>query len=300
MSHYAGAISTFDLTKHIFTDKLFSSKTKVRLFMNFIRSLERKFGRFAIRNLMLYLTVIYGVGFILSVVSPLLYYTYLNLDVGLILKGQIWRLVTWIVYPPSTSLYFGLLMLYVYYSFGTSLERVWGAFRFNLFIFMGMIFHILAAFICYFAFGLSGYDWIITPENLNMSIFLAFAFTFPDVQFLAMFIIPIRAKAMAYIYIIVMAVQFYIGSNVSRLTIGLSILNFIVFYLATRNWNRAFDVKRKQDFRVKIKPAGHVHRCCVCNRTEKDNPDLEFRYCSKCNGSFEYCSEHLYTHKHVE
>lgn len=270
--------------------------------MDFIRWLERKIGRFAIRNLMLYLTVIYGLGFVLSIVQPAFYYMYLALDVELILKGEIWRVLTWIVYPPSHSLYFGLLVLYINFSLGTTLERTWGAFRFNLFIFMGIFFHILAAFIIYFVFQITGMDFLITPENLNMSIFLAFAFTFPNVQFLVLYFFPIRAKVLAYIYIIVMAVSFYLGSGAERLTIALSILNFIVFYLATRNWNRInpVEMKRKHSFHVKMKPSTHVHQCAVCKRTEKDNPNLEFRYCSKCKGDFEYCSDHLYTHQHVE
>lgn len=270
--------------------------------MNFINTLERKIGRFAISNLMLYMTILYGIGFLVGVLQPMIYFAYLSLDVGLILRGQVWRLVTWVLYPPNSSPYFGLLVLYIYYSLGTSLERAWGKFRFNLFIFMGLFFHIVAAFVLYFAFRLGGYAFVITPENLNMSIFLAFAFTFPDVQFLALFFFPIRAKVMAYIYLILMALSMVNGSNANRLTIVLSILNFLVFFFATRNWNRInpVEIKRKQEFKSKIKPASHVHRCVVCNRTEKDSPDLEFRFCSKCNGSFEYCSDHLYTHQHVE
>lgn len=62
------------------------------------------------------------------------------------------------------------------------------------------------------------------------------------------------------------------------------------------------EIKRKRDFQrqSKIMPQGSTHhKCAVCGRTEKDDPNLEFRYCSKCEGSYEYCSEHLYTHKHV-
>ena len=40
------------------------------------------------------------------------------------------------------------------------------------------------------------------------------------------------------------------------------------------------------------------HKCAVCGRTEKDDPNLEFRFCSKCNGNYEYCQDHLYTHIH--
>ena len=42
------------------------------------------------------------------------------------------------------------------------------------------------------------------------------------------------------------------------------------------------------------------HRCCECKKTEKDDENLEFRYCSKCNGSYEYCSEHIFNHEHRE
>lgn len=27
--------------------------------------------------------------------------------------------------------------------------------------------------------------------------------------------------------------------------------------------------------------------------------NLDFRFCSKCDGNYEYCSDHLFTHQHV-
>ena len=85
------------------------------------------------------------------------------------------------------------------------------------------------------------------------------------------------------------------------------LLNFVVFFLMTRNYRKISpsEIRRKQKFKSNVKAAnaqkikiGH-HRCAVCGRTEKDDPNLEFRYCSKCEGGLEYCMDHLYTHKHV-
>ena len=68
---------------------------------------------------------------------------------------------------------------------------------------------------------------------------------------------------------------------------------------------RKREIKRKQKFKSDMKTAQAEkirlthHKCAVCGRTEKDDPNLEFRYCSKCEGNLEYCMDHLYTHKHV-
>ena len=100
--------------------------------MGFFEKLERKFGRYAIRNLMMYLTVLYSIGFAISLVNIEIYYNYMSLDIPKILSGQVWRLVTWIMYAPSQSIFFSAIMLVLYYSLGSNLERVWGSFRFNI------------------------------------------------------------------------------------------------------------------------------------------------------------------------
>ena len=71
--------------------------------MNWIQKLERKFGRYAINNLMLYITIFYIVGYALNMLSPGFYSTYLSLDVSAILRGQVWRLVTFIIEPDRKS-----------------------------------------------------------------------------------------------------------------------------------------------------------------------------------------------------
>ena len=240
--------------------------------MSWLDKLERRFGRFAIHNLMYYIIILYVVGLVIQLFAPSFYYQYLSLDVGAILHGQIWRVVTFIIQPPQSSYIFMVFALYLYYMLGRELERTWGAFRFNLYFFAGMLFHVIAAFAAYFITGVS---FPLGTWYLNMSLFLAFAAIYPDMQFYLFFM--------------------------------MSILNFVIFFLGSRNMQR-FSPKqqrRKRQFQQKIRPENHYaggarHRCAVCGRTELDDPTLEFRYCSKCNGNYEYCQDHLFTHIHVQ
>ena len=118
--------------------------------------MERRFGKYAIKNLMLYIIALYVLGIIINIWTPLVYDTYLALDAQKILQGQVWRIVTFIIQPPSnTNIIFLIFVLYFYYMIGTVLENIWGAFRFNLYFFTGIIFHVIAAFIIYFAFGIN-------------------------------------------------------------------------------------------------------------------------------------------------
>lgn len=286
--------------------------------MNWLTKLERKFGRYAIPNLMYYIIILYGLGFILELVNPYFYYQYLSLDAAAILSGQVWRIITFIIQPPSSSAIFMIFALYLYYMIGKELERAWGAFRFNLYFFAGVLFHVIAAFIVYFVTGLS---LPLDTWYLNLSLFFAFAALYPNVQFLLFFIIPVKVKWLAwldglyFIYTIIQAFLPAYGGSVygfiyhaNAIAAAVSLLNFIIFFLGSRNMNQYSpkQVKRKKEFQKKMRPTNNVyaggarHRCAVCGRTELDNPDLEFRYCSKCNGNYEYCQDHLFTHIHVE
>lgn len=123
--------------------------------MNWIDKLERKFGRHGgITNLTVYIIICYVIGYLLTYMNPSLL-SMMSLDVSKILQGQIWRLVTWVIYPPSTGnfLLFAISILFFYYPIGTSLERTWGSFRYTLYIFSGLLFVLIAAFITYFVTG---------------------------------------------------------------------------------------------------------------------------------------------------
>ena len=125
-------------------------------FMNLMNRLERRFGRFAIPNLMYYVAMMYLLGVILSFINPYLYYNWLSLDAGAILSGQVWRLVTFLICPPSSGIFFNLIAMFLYYSLGTTLERTWGTFRFNMYFFMGVIGLIAAVFLIYSIIHVSG------------------------------------------------------------------------------------------------------------------------------------------------
>lgn len=285
--------------------------------MNWLNKLERKFGRYAIPNLMFYIIVLYGTGFVLTLINPMFYYQYLSLNAEAILHGQIWRIITFIIQPPSNSLIFVALVLYCYYWIGRQLEATWGAFRFNLYFFAGVLFHVIAAIIVYLITGMS---MPLGTSYLNLSLFFAFAAMFPDMQFLFMYIIPVKAKWLAllngafFAYTILQAFLPSYGGGpdgivykANAIAAVVSIMNFLIFFLSSRNMKpySPKQIKRKREFQKNIRPEttyanGAKHKCAVCGRTELDDPNLEFRYCSKCNGNYEYCQEHLFTHTHVK
>lgn len=296
--------------------------------MNFLYKLERKFGKYAISNLSLYLILCYGCGYLMRLINPA-FLNYLTLDAYRILHGQIWRIVTWILVPPDSLDFFTLIMLYFYYSIGTSLERTWGTFLYNVYMFLGMLFTVLGSFVAMgisycFAGDLMSYGGIpvvicsqdyfslvsmhFSTYYINMSIFLAFAATFPNVQVLLMFIIPIKVKWLGIVYAVFLLYEFINTWMIGKVAILASLLNFVVFFLLTRSGLgmriSPRQVKRRHDFQKEVKKAKPMsvarHKCAICGRTSDEFPELEFRFCSKCNGNYEYCQEHLFTHTHVK
>ena len=282
---------------------------------SFLNKLEKKLGRYAIRNLSLYLIVCYGFGYLISFVNNS-FFQFLTLEPALILRGQIWRLLTWIVVPPSGSnILFIAIMLYFYYSLGNNMERVWGTFRFNVYIFSGMLFTIAGAFlsyfIYYFGYGIDalGIGGVVSTYYINMSILLAYAATFPNMQIvmlLFIFPVPMKVKWLGILYAFMIVMEALQTGLVGKIVILASLLNFIMFFLTSRN--KMYARPKQQNFKQKeatvqqhkkMQPITR-HKCAICGRTEQSNPGLEFRFCSKCNGNYEYCQEHLFTHQHVE
>ena len=288
--------------------------------MKFIDKLERKFHGRGIENLTIYIIVSYVLGYALMILNPSVL-GMLTLNVSKILQGQIWRLVTWVIYPPSTSstLWFVIAILFFYYPISASLERTWGSFRFTVYIISGMIFTVISAFIFYFITKgvfdpfLNGAQF--STYYISLSIFLAYALTYPDMRVMLYFVIPIKMKWMAIVYALIVTydiVRYVMGGAwFMALPIIASLLNFIIFFLSTRNLSRynPKEVHQRNQFKRAMGESKTVpfpgssqgvtkHKCAVCGRTEKDDPNLEFRFCSKCNGNYEYCQDHLYTHIH--
>lgn len=293
--------------------------------MNQHNGLRRKLEKYAIPNLTLYLIICYGIGYLMQYLVPA-GYQYLMLDPFLVLKGQVWRLVTWILIPPdSSNIFFVLITLYLYYSLGGLLERIWGTYKYNVYLFSGLLFTILGAFVlCGYSVlmgaqptmytglyllnnGSAVYFGQFSTYYINMSIFLACAASIPDVQVLLMFIFPIKVKWLGIVYGIILLVNCIQGGIATWIVVIFSLLNFLVFFLRSKGKMHLSvgQIRRQQEFHQKMRSAGQTkgitrHKCAVCGRTELDGDDLEFRFCSKCNGNYEYCQYHLFTHEHVK
>ena len=275
---------------------------------NWLDKMERRFGRYAIRNLTMYLLAGYAIGYLLSFTMPQLL-TYFTLEPALILKGQVWRLLSWVIIPPNDNIIFVIFMMLLYYSLGNTLESHWGAFHYNVYIFSGILFTIIGAFIVNGLIGgITGFGSLYSTYYINMSIFLTCASIMPDYQLLLYGIIPIKMKWLAILDVVLLAVDAVQGGLIIRIVIIASLLNFIIFFFCNRNLrgHSPKQAARRKKFQKQISrpqnqyAGGAKHRCAVCGRTELDDPTLEFRYCSKCNGNYEYCQDHLFTHEHVK
>jgi len=283
---------------------------------------ERKFGKYAIPNLTTILVICSVIGYVMRIALPNLF-SYMTLDAYAVLHGQIWRLVTWVLVPPNWgNTLLMILGLFFYWSIGTTMERIWGTYRYNVYIFQGLLFTILGSFvtvlISYMQYGNSLAFQLLTQTGaiffgtgyIMMSIFLAFAATFPEHQVLLMYVIPIKVKWLGIADALILIWNFIVVSGPFslhiRTVILCSMLNFIIFIVVNR---RKFvrspkQIKRQHEFKREVnrgtKAGVRSHKCAICGRTDESNPELEFRFCSKCNGNYEYCQDHLFSHKHVE
>ena len=327
--------------------------------MNFVRKLEKKFGRFSIPKLYFYIIMIIVAGYIFCYMFPSIYYYLPFSPYEVVIKHQYWRLVTWLFTIPyglenTLNMIFLPINLYFYYFVGRNLEAIFGKFAFNFYVFMGWLFSTIGMLLISVAMlywsaasdvirdsmkavyeysRVGGVIYTSLPATYYMltSIFFAFALIFGETKIMLWFVIPFKVKWSAWITGIFMAYSFLRGDAYSRTLIIACILNFLIFYFMFRYARgRSLKMMRRQmqykkglreGERARSSGANQgasrssgssrgnvakfptsdrvIHRCCICGRTEKDDPDLEFRYCSKCDGEREYCSDHLYTHKHV-
>jgi len=244
-----------------------------------------------------------------------------------ILRGQVWRLVTFVFVPLDSNPLFLMISLYFYYFIGSALEREWGSTKFTVFYGVGVLLNILSGFAVYFpiASALPGvYAAAIATANMhyvNLSLFFAFATLYPNLQVLLFFIIPIKVKWLAWLDAALFAFGI-VSSLVEVFTRGLfaltgvviplvAIANYFLFFWSdlARTVSGAARQARRQtshrtvDFQQAARKAhqkGYIHKCAVCGKTDADDPNMEFRYCSKCNGYYCYCMEHINNHVHIQ
>jgi membrane associated rhomboid family serine protease len=254
------------------------------LAMSFLDSLERRLGRFAIPGLIRIVAGFNLLVFILAWLNPD-FVQLLDLNPGAVMRGEVWRLVTYIFIPTTNSaIWIVFILLFLWYV-GEGLERAWGAFRVNLFYFVGMIATTIAAFF----FGSN-----FSNTMLNASLFFAFANFYPDEVIYIFFILPAKVKWIAWVSAALLIFGFATSPNSYRMALVAAFANYFIFFgpehfRAARNRHEV--VGRRRRFEKKAQPEDEsLHHCATCGATEQSNPNLEFRV---ARDGEEYCLPHL-------
>ena len=238
--------------------------------------------------------------------------SFLTFNLNVLLHGEVWRLVTFVFVPAYSSPFALLISLYFYYWIGSTLERQWGTAKFNLYYISGALLTILGVVLASLITG-NPYLTAAGTGYVNLSMFFAFAFLFPDTTVLLFFILPVKMKWLAYLdgalfaFDIIKAIGAHNWAGVVLPIVAL--LNFAVFiwpevhYLKERakyqNSRKTVQFRQAQQQQAKqAQQQGYRHKCAVCGRTDTDYPDLQFRYCSKCVGYHCFCQDHIFNHVH--
>ena len=284
-----------------------------------MKNLRRQFELFCyknrnkgIPNLMLYIVLGTAVVYIVSTFAGNNYLYYLLcFNRTAILQGQIWRLITYPLTYSAGNLLLTAVVLFCYYSLGRAMENIWGTLRFNLYYLSGVV---MMDIYCMIFGGAADVSY------LNMSLFLAYATLFPDATFLLFFIIPVKGWIFALIDLVLVLVGLITYPFPYNLFSVISLANYFLFFgkdvlnLIPMSWR--IKLKRKTSHgsrpsasaQPKVIPfrqeaaqkPNYLHRCTICGRTDVTNPELEFRYCSRCNGYYCYCQDHINNHTHIQ
>ena len=270
--------------------------------MTYVERFCYRHPRFGIPNLMRYIAIGNVVFWLIGLINPTLS-AYIAFSAYKVLHGEIWRLLTFFFIPPSSGV-LGLIGVYFYYWIGSTLEQHWGTGQFTIYFFSGAILTILYGILMYLIFGLDAY---LTPTYVYLAMFFAFAVFFPDLQVLLFFIIPIKIKYLAYVDAAFFVLGVVTGSFPGNLLPVVATLNFLIFCGGellgrVRGGRPAKNTVnfRRESRRIRQEQAQKLynHKCAVCGRTDTDYPDLEFRYCSRCQGYHCFCQDHINNHIH--
>lgn len=199
-----------------------------------LNTLERHLYKYNIPPIMKYLVFAMGGVFVLDLfmVMTTAYTTHINLisymtlDITMVLQGQVWRLLTWLIVPNQDNMLWMALSLYFYYFIGTALESRWGARRFLIFFVIGAIANIAAAFLSH---AITGYGYGVNTY-LYFSLFLAFAALYPDMQFMLFFVLPIKAKWLAAVDLVYFLMAIVMGGVSLRMAAIASLVNILLFF----------------------------------------------------------------------
>jgi len=294
----------------------FCIKLKGKLFLKAISNAIDRFCQkhrgFGIPRLMLYIVVISAGVLVALMASGGGFFTLMAFDPYLILRGQVWRLVTWIFSPVNTNIIWAAIALYFYYFVGSTLEREWGAGKFTIFYVSGILLNAIYGFVMWFVFRM---PVGLSPTFLNFSMLFAFATLFPDFTIRLFLIIPIKVKWLALFNAVFFIVSIIQGISTGSLFFALlpvvAVLNYLLMCghelmsyfrpLKMRSSPQVINYKKAaKQVKRDLADKPYRHKCAVCGRTDTEYPDLEFRYCSRCNGYHCFCIDHINNHIHFE
>lgn len=273
-----------------------------------------KHPQFGIPNLMLYIAIGNVAIYLIDLFSMggVSLASMLSFNRAAIFHGQIWRLISFVFISMSgdllmrgTGIFFVAISAYFYWWIGSLLEREWGTTKFTVFYLGGVLLNII--------FGLvAGYA---NMYYVNLSMFFAFATLYGDMQVLLFFLIPIKVKWLAWIdgalFGWAVLTNLLTGNWIDALLPVVAILNYFIFfwqdfrYLFARAKRRSsptvinFKKAQRQAQKKARETGGYTHKCAVCGITDADDPNMEFRYCSKCDGYYCYCRDHINNHVHI-
>jgi hypothetical protein len=255
--------------------------------------LERRFGRHAPEGMILWIVGISGALHLLvfarADAAPLLW-----LDPDAVLRGEVWRVVTFLFAPTGpvtgTGLLWTALGLWFLHTIGTALEAQWGSFRFDVFFLLGALATLAVGFIV----------GPVSGRYVAEALLLAFAVEFPDYEVLLL-ILPVKVKYLGFLSGGLMVYALVTGDLATRAAVGVALANFLLFCGPTlRSRLRGAGVVRRNAAPAFAPPVRKMRVCAKCGRSEADDPKLEFRVCDcqeKCRGKLtEYCLDHARAH----
>jgi hypothetical protein len=258
--------------------------------MSFLEKLQRRFGRYAVPHVTEGLIACQAIAFFFYQGNPA-FLERIALVPRFVLHGEVWRLITFVCNIPSDNLLFAFFFWYFFYLMGTVLENTWGAFRYNIFLLVGWLATVAVSFL--------QPDAPASIAFLQGSVFLAFAYLYPNFQILLFFILPVKVKWLALLQWILYLYTLAVGDWMMRLLVSASLFNFALFfwhdiYLRMKSGQRRM---ARQSEQISKANAPH-HTCIVCGKNNLSDPKMSFRYCSKCAGAPCYCAEHIHAHQH--
>ncbi len=210
---------------------------------------------------------------------------------------ELWRLITFPLTPPGAHPIFLFFAWYLFYIMASALESQWGVARFNLFLGVGYLATLGATFLTAFVAP-------YTPASVGFlagSVFLAFAYLFPNFTIYLFFILPVKVKWLALFTWLSYAFTFLVGGWTAKALVLASVSNYLLFFgrdiVASMRSKKFRMESQAREIQQENQP---IHRCTVCGKTDKTHPGSDFRYCSRCAEPLCYCEEHIRNHEHVE